>query len=131
MPTGLRKEPHVFNLPQTFSERHTRATISYEVSLKLIRNKLRADHRQAFPPMRLPVPTNIYCLRIPAQFGYVPVTRPGPFSPLRRLAYAQGTSLIGPTGDPHGWHSSEVIHLEGTVFNTRPLRTSCQVGDDI
>lgn len=45
MPTGTHNEPQVFHPPQTFNERHTRATISYEISLKLIRNKLRADHR--------------------------------------------------------------------------------------
>ncbi len=67
------------------------------------------------------------CRRIPAQFGYVPITRPSPLPTLRRLAYAQGTPLIGPTGDPDGWHSSEAIRMKGLVFNTRPLHMDCQV----
>ena len=45
MPSGPHNGPQVFHPPQTFNERHTRATISYEISLKLTRNKLRADHR--------------------------------------------------------------------------------------
>lgn len=34
-----------FSLPQTFYERHARASITYEVSLQLARGKLRTDHR--------------------------------------------------------------------------------------
>lgn len=45
MASGHRREPQVFHPPQTFNERHTRATISYEICLKLLRNKLRIDHR--------------------------------------------------------------------------------------
>ncbi|KAF9475101.1 hypothetical protein BDN70DRAFT_996645 [Pholiota conissans] len=106
---GHRNEHQVFHPPQTFSERHTRATISYEICLKLMRNKLRADHR------------------IPAQFGYIPITLPPPLPPLRRLAYEQGTPLIGPTSDPDGWHASETIRMRGSIFNTRSLHMECQL----
>ena len=45
IPCGNRNEPKVFTLPETFNERHTRASIIYEVSVRFIRNKLRAGHR--------------------------------------------------------------------------------------
>ncbi|KAF8968091.1 hypothetical protein BDZ97DRAFT_1916318 [Flammula alnicola] len=106
---GSRDEPQVFTPPQTFNERHTRASISYEVSLRLMRNKLRTDHR------------------IPAQFGYVPLTRPPPFPPLRRLAYQEGSPLLGPTVDLDGWYSPEPVRIKGKIFNTRALHVGCQL----
>ena len=45
IPCGNRNEPKVFTLPETFHERHARASIVYEVSVRFIRNKLRAGHR--------------------------------------------------------------------------------------
>jgi len=45
VPFGNRNEPQVFRLPQTFNERHARASICYDVSLRLNRGKLRADYR--------------------------------------------------------------------------------------
>jgi len=45
IPYGNRNEPKVFTLPETFNERHTQASIVYEVSVRFIRNKLRAGRR--------------------------------------------------------------------------------------
>ncbi|KAH9481702.1 hypothetical protein JR316_0006229 [Psilocybe cubensis] len=90
-----------FSLPQTFYERHARASITYEVSLQLSRGKLRADHR------------------IPAACGYIPQSRPPPFPLMRALAYQEGLPLFGPTIDPDGWFSCEPVVIRGKVFNSR------------
>ncbi|KDR78971.1 hypothetical protein GALMADRAFT_244680 [Galerina marginata CBS 339.88] len=107
LPSGPRNQPHVFNPPQTFNERHTRASINYEVSVRFTRGKLRTDHR------------------IPAQIGYIPMTRPPPFPYLRRLAYQQGTPLLGPTMDPDGWFSTEPVQVRGSIFNDRTVEVGC------
>jgi len=107
VPSGLHNEPQVFNLPQTFYERHTRVRIVYEVALRIVRRKLRADPRVA------------------ASFGYIPIQRPGPFSTLRRLAYEEGMPLLGPTIDPTGWHASRQIRIQGKVFNDRSIDMGC------
>ncbi|KAH9481701.1 hypothetical protein JR316_0006228 [Psilocybe cubensis] len=104
---GLKGEPQTFALPQTFSERHARASVLYEVSLQLTKGKLRADYRVA------------------STFGYIPITRPPPFSTLRRLAYEEGTTLLGPTIDPEGWFSPEPAHIKGTIFNNRVTQVKC------
>ncbi|KAF5326885.1 hypothetical protein D9619_004143 [Psilocybe cf. subviscida] len=109
VPYGKQNEPQIFTPPQTFNERHTRASINYEVSLRLGRNKLRVDHR------------------IPAAFGYIPITRPPPMPPLRLQAYAQGTSLLGPTIDPDGWHSTDAVSIKGRAFNSRAFNIQCKL----
>lgn len=35
--------PQIFKLPETFLERHTRASIQYDLTLRISRGKLRAD----------------------------------------------------------------------------------------
>jgi len=66
--------------------------------------------------------------RIPAPFGYMPCIRPPPLPPLRRLAYQEGVSLIGPTVDLEGWHRSGPVKVEGKLFNNRPSDVACTVG---
>jgi len=107
VPFGGRNEPQVFTLPQTFTERHERASIRYEVSVRFIRAKLQKDHR------------------ILTQFGFIPITRPPSFPPLRRLAYQEESPLLGPTVDPDGWHSMDSIRIKGRMFNNRPVHIGC------
>ena len=38
-------ERQAFSLPQTFYEHHTRVRIAYEVAVRIVRGKLRVDHR--------------------------------------------------------------------------------------
>ncbi|RDB25885.1 hypothetical protein Hypma_006734 [Hypsizygus marmoreus] len=104
---GAQNESQTFHLPQTFVERHTRASIQYEVILHLSRSKLRTDHR------------------IQVTFGYIPVTRPGPASPLRQLAYQENTPLWGPDEDPEGWHTLPSADIRGRIFGRRPVDGKC------
>ncbi|KAF8802490.1 hypothetical protein BYT27DRAFT_7172935 [Phlegmacium glaucopus] len=107
VPSGLRNDLHIFSLPQTFYERHTRVKVTYEVVVRIVRGKLRTDHRIAAP------------------FGYIPIRRPGPFSSLRRLAYEEGTPLPGPTIDPTGWHAQKQIRIQGKMFKSRSVDMGC------
>lgn len=45
MPCGFHNKPRVFTLPQSFHERQTKVSIAYEVVVRVVRGKLRADHR--------------------------------------------------------------------------------------
>ncbi|KIM40547.1 hypothetical protein M413DRAFT_412501 [Hebeloma cylindrosporum] len=107
VPCGNRNEPQVFTLPETFNERHTRASITYDVSVRFVRTKLRADHR------------------IAAKFGFIPIIRPPPFPPLRRLAYQEESPLLGPIGDPDGWHSMDPIKIKARTLNNRHILIDC------
>jgi len=46
---------------------------------------------------------------------YIPRWRAPPPSGLRQLAYIDGTSLIGPSGDPDGWKVLQPVKLSGTI----------------
>jgi len=50
-----------------------------------------------------------------------------PPSPLRQLAYREGTPVLGPDIDPTGWKVHPPVSIEGTLFNTRPFRVQCTV----
>ncbi|KAJ7761955.1 hypothetical protein DFH07DRAFT_739629 [Mycena maculata] len=97
----------LFRLPETFLERHTRASISYEISVLVSRGKLRADSQ------------------VKTRFGYIPNIRPDPPSVLRQLAYRENSMLPGPEVDPVGWKTSPTSVIRGTVFKTRQVAVHC------
>lgn len=47
------------------------------------------------------------------------LTTPDPPSQLRQLAYTEGTTLIGPDGDPAGWKVLAPVKVKGTLFDVR------------
>lgn len=61
-------------------------------------------------------------------FGYHPITLPEKPSPLRLLAYSEGSSLVGPEGDPEGWKVLPEIKIKGTLFNIKKVEVNCMVG---
>ncbi|KAJ6576649.1 hypothetical protein DFH09DRAFT_1149928 [Mycena vulgaris] len=97
----------LFHLPETFLERHTRASVSYEIVVTVSRGKLRADSR------------------IKTRFGYIPSIRPDAPSVLRQLAYRENSILPGPEVDPAGWKTSTTAVVRGTVFKTRQAAVHC------
>ncbi|KAJ7126828.1 hypothetical protein C8R44DRAFT_106214 [Mycena epipterygia] len=99
----------LFRLPETFLERHTRASISYEICVLVSRGKLRADSQ------------------IKTRFGYIPNTRPDPPSLLRQLAYREHSMLPGPEVDPAGWQTSSTAVVRGTLFKTRQAAVHCML----
>ncbi|KAJ7104001.1 hypothetical protein B0H15DRAFT_808037 [Mycena belliarum] len=99
----------LFRLPETFLERHTRASVSYEISITVSRGKLRTDSQ------------------IKTRFGYIPTIRPDPPSLLRQLAYRENSLLPGPAVDPAGWSTSSTAVVSGTVFKTRQANVHCML----
>ncbi|KAJ6513064.1 hypothetical protein C8R45DRAFT_1088146 [Mycena sanguinolenta] len=97
----------LYRLPETFLERHTRASVAYEICVLVSRGKLRTDSQ------------------IKTRFGYIPSTRPEPPSPLRQLAYRDHTILPGPDVDPLGWKTSSTAVVRGTLFKTRQAAVHC------
>ncbi|KAF8071809.1 hypothetical protein FPV67DRAFT_1560575 [Lyophyllum atratum] len=95
------------NLPETFLERHTIASIQYDFTIHISRGMLRADSQ------------------IKTAFGYVPSTRPEPPSMLRQLAYQQGTLLVGPHADPDGWKSMRPVTARATMPRSRKVEVQC------
>ncbi|KAJ7158556.1 hypothetical protein C8R46DRAFT_394511 [Mycena filopes] len=99
----------LFRLPETFLERHTRASVSYEISVLVSRGKLRADSQ------------------IKTRFGYIPSIRPDPPSLLRQLAYRENSLLPGPEVDPAGWKTSSPAVIRGSIFKTRQATVHCML----
>ncbi|KAJ7158557.1 hypothetical protein C8R46DRAFT_394581 [Mycena filopes] len=100
----------VFRLPQTFFERHTRGQIEYEVVVRFTRTKLRSDHR------------------LSSAINYMPVSRPGPPSRLRQLAYQRHTALLGPDSDPEGWHTLPSVTARGKLLSSsRTVEATCRL----
>ncbi len=65
--------------------------------------------------------------RLTTNFAYVPLTRAQPPSALRQLAYREGSSLVGPQGDPQGWKVLPAVKVVGTVFDARKVEFECTV----
>lgn len=53
--------------------------------------------------------------------------KPGPPSPLRQLAYADNTPLLGPDQDPTGWKVLEPKIVSGKLFQNREVQIKCTV----
>ncbi|KAJ6513063.1 hypothetical protein C8R45DRAFT_1088145 [Mycena sanguinolenta] len=100
----------VFRLPETFFERHTRGQIEYEIAVRFTRAKLRSDHK------------------LSTTFSYRPLSRPGPPSGLRQLAYSQHTALLGPDSDSEGWQTSASVKTRGKLSSSsRPVDVMCRL----
>ncbi|KAF7336764.1 hypothetical protein MVEN_02111600 [Mycena venus] len=103
-------QEEIFRLPESFFERHTRGQIEYEVAVRFTRAKLRSDHR------------------LSTTLIYMPLSRPGPPSRLRQLAYLQHTALLGPESDPEGWHTSPSVRTRGKLLNwARSVDATCRL----
>ncbi|PFH53152.1 hypothetical protein AMATHDRAFT_55616 [Amanita thiersii Skay4041] len=96
-----------YRLPETFLERHTKVSIQYDLTIYISRGKLRANSQ------------------IKTAFGFVPSTRPSPFSVPRQLAYQQGTPLPGPLDDPEGWKILRPVSARGIMFKSRKVEVRC------
>nr|GAT45278.1 predicted protein [Mycena chlorophos] len=95
-----------FRLPESFSERHTRAQVEYEVCVKIMRPKLRADHR------------------LSTFVEYLPVSQPSPSSGLRQLAYEHHRALLGPEADPEGWKTLSPVKTFGRL-SSQAVEATC------
>ncbi|KAJ3830098.1 hypothetical protein EV361DRAFT_382627 [Lentinula raphanica] len=108
MTVGTKDVPRVdvFRLPQTFMERHARASIHYEIVARFARGLLKTDYR------------------IIAPFVYIPIIRPEPTLPLRLEAYERNIAIPGPLADPEGWHTLAPVQIRGKLLNRLPIEVS-------
>lgn len=87
LPTTAAFEYQKFSLPHSFSEKHTRASVVYELSVHVSRGKMRANNKLVTP------------------FGYVPSSKPPSASQQRLMAYEQKLEIPGPSRDENGWQA--------------------------
>jgi len=102
-----KKDGMMYRLPPNFTERASPAYIDYKLIVTVQRGMLRVNQVLS---------TNV---------GYLPTTFPDPPSALRRLAYQEGSQLIGPDGDPQGWKILTPIKVKGTLFGIKPVEMEC------
>jgi hypothetical protein len=98
-----------YSLPQTFLERNTRASIQYDLTVQICRNKLRADSQ------------------LHTILAYVPSTKPSSPSLLRQLAYQEHSLSPGPEFDPDGWKTLQPVVIRGSIFNARHVTAKCRL----
>ncbi|KAJ7031297.1 hypothetical protein C8F04DRAFT_1110692 [Mycena alexandri] len=60
-----------------------------------------------------------------ALISYLPLREPEPPSPLRQLAYKEGSELIGPDGDPSGWRVLGPVKVDGKLFQAVDVEVEC------
>jgi len=98
-----------FRLPPNYTERASPAYIDYRLIVTVRRGFLKVNQT------------------LMTSFGYHPITLPEKPSPLRLLAYSEGSSLVGPEGDPEGWKVLPEIKIKGTLFNIKKVEVNCML----
>ncbi|KAF5326926.1 hypothetical protein D9619_004162 [Psilocybe cf. subviscida] len=88
---------NTFRMPPNFTERASPAYIDY---------KLTATVKRGFLKVNQTLMTNII---------YQPTTIPDPPSAVRRMAYWEGSPLVGPEGDPEGWKVLPPVKIQGAL----------------
>ncbi|KAJ7707531.1 hypothetical protein B0H17DRAFT_1032986 [Mycena rosella] len=93
--------------PPSFSERASPAYIDYRLVATVKRGAFKVNQT------------------LSANFAYLPLTQPEPPSPLRQLAYKEGTELLGPAGDPGGWKVLPPLKFKGKLFEAKEVEVEC------
>ncbi|KAG6331277.1 hypothetical protein ID866_7810 [Astraeus odoratus] len=101
------KTKRTFPLPSTFSERASAGYLDYKLTVTVRRGGLKFNQTLA------------------ASFAYVPVTRPQPPSLMLQKAFKENFPIVGPRGDPTGWHVLPTVTIKGTLFASRQVEISC------
>ncbi|CAE6413662.1 unnamed protein product [Rhizoctonia solani] len=91
-------------LPGNFSLRPYTGFMQYRVLLFVKRGKYISD-----------------LVELQTLFSYVSRERAPPPSPLRELAYYQGSAPPGPETDPNGWEPCGTINAKGIIFGNRAV----------
>ncbi|GBE87898.1 hypothetical protein SCP_1201230 [Sparassis crispa] len=109
LPESLKgkQAAHMYPLPPSFSERASPIYIDYKLVVTVRRGLFKVNHTLAVPIV------------------YVQLSRADPPSPLRQVAYTEGTAIIGPDGDPEGWKTLSPVKIIGTLFKTRQIELQC------
>ncbi|KAF9234229.1 hypothetical protein BU15DRAFT_90063 [Melanogaster broomeanus] len=95
-----------FPLPPTFSEKASAGYLDYKLIATVKRGALRVNQ-------------TLY-----TSISYIPLTRPQPPSPMVQKAYKENLPLVGPEGDPDGWHVLPSVTVQGKVFDSRSVEVA-------
>jgi hypothetical protein len=117
-----------FRLPHTFYEPPARASVRYELILRIARGGLKRNNKCVYPAcciLRTLLTSRVARLRM--AIGYFHDSRPGPSSNLRQLALQLNSPPLGPEIDPEGWLPLPKISMEGTLFGKKSVELSCTV----
>ncbi|KAG6861947.1 hypothetical protein C0995_009131 [Termitomyces sp. Mi166 len=99
-----------YRTPQSVSERHTPATVQYELFLHIGRGALRPDKNITVPIL------------------YTPKIIPDPPSLLRELSYRNAMPLVGPSEDPVGWTTLPAVTICPRLLDTQQsVKVECQL----
>jgi hypothetical protein len=93
IPSSIAFDYQKFALPHSFTEKHTRVSVCYELTVRVSRGKLRANNQLIMP------------------FGFVPFSKPPPVSHQRRMAYEDSVEIPGPLDDQAGWYGVDGCDL--------------------
>ncbi|KAJ7261800.1 hypothetical protein B0H12DRAFT_1105794 [Mycena haematopus] len=99
----------VIEAPPSYTERASPAYIDYRAVVNFKRGAFKMNQT------------------LTTSFNYLPLTQPEPPSPLRQLAYKEGTELIGPEGDPAGWKVLQPVKFKGKLFDTKEVELECTI----
>ncbi|KZP29748.1 hypothetical protein FIBSPDRAFT_926890 [Athelia psychrophila] len=102
LPTKATTAPKT--LPPSLSESNISFGVRYEFFAHIRRGKLRSNDR------------------IGTLITYMPRLKPETPSPLRSLAYRDGTAIPGPDQDPEGWITLPSVLVKGSIFSTRDIQ---------
>jgi len=117
-----------FHLPPSWTERASPAYIDYKIIVTLKRGFMRVNQTYVCSfTLFFQLHITVMHFSVVSNFGYHPTTLPDLPSPLRRLAYSEGSPLIGPEGDPEGWKVLPQVKIRGTLFGTKEVEVDCTV----
>ena len=117
---------NVYKAPGSFMERGANVTVLYRLKATVNRGVFLASGRSVFSGCHRFVEVHLFH-SVDTTIVYVPRIRPEPPSPMMQLAFQERHPLVGPKGDPEGWHSLDSINIRGTLFSTRDIGVRCVV----
>ncbi|KAF9478394.1 hypothetical protein BDN70DRAFT_808896 [Pholiota conissans] len=96
-------------IPQSFTEKEIKASVQYELVLRMTHGLLRSDSKLHAPVVYMPAITP------PRQ----------PTSSLRDIAYRAGVGMPSPDVDPIGWMVVGKKTMQGRIFKERSVKLQC------
>lgn len=121
-----------FRLPCSLGRRFIPVVINYRIIATMAHGTVfKPDHVYVIIIVIISSVNKLYHFtsRVSTNIHYTTKSQPGPPSVARQLAYQEHSPLVGPDGDPDGWHTLPVVTLKGTVFNTRPAEITYTVSN--
>ncbi|KAI0087350.1 hypothetical protein BDY19DRAFT_995046 [Irpex rosettiformis] len=98
-----------YRLPGSFISKQSNYTVLYKLVTTIVAGKFIPDYT------------------LETSITYIPFIKPEPPSSIRQLAYYNNCPIVGPDGDPEGWHTSSPVTITGSLFGERSVSIECQL----